>query len=322
MDNKSAFDRVSHSKLFSKLIDRGVPCYLVLIFEEWYDNQRLCVEWGNATSDFFHMRNGIRQGSIFSPHLFNIYIDELNSLLSASKLGCHIGKKPANSFAYADDIAILAPTAFALNLMLDVCYDFASKNFIEFSARKTVVIRVKPPFHMTETKPSVFLNHQVLTYVEEFKYLGHIINEAFRDDEDIERERRNLAIRGNILIRKYGYCSDETKCLLFRSFCYQLYTCALWTRYKKSTLDRLRVCYNKIMRQLVGLPPWHSASNMFVGLGVRSFQETQRILIYSLYDRVNNLFFLYHNLVATAGVPELPFAGGSHRPKTCKIKKK
>ena len=124
--------------------------------------------------------------------------------------------------------------------------------------------------------------------MKEFKYLGHIINEAFRDDEDIERERRNLAIRGNILIRKYGYCSDETKCLLFRSFCYQLYTCALWTRYKKSTLDRLRVCYNKIMRQLVGLPPWHSASNMFVGLGVRSFQETQRILIYSLYDRVNN----------------------------------
>ena len=111
------------------------------------------------------MRNGIRQGSIISPHLFNIYIDELISLLSASKLGCHIGKKPANSFAYADDIAIRAQTAFALNLMLDVCCDFASKIFIEFSARETVVMRVEPPGHMTETKPSVYLNHQVITYV-------------------------------------------------------------------------------------------------------------------------------------------------------------
>ena len=42
------------------------------------------------------------------------------------------------------------------------------------------------------------------------------------------------------------------------------------------------------MKQLVGLPPWHTASNMFVGLGVRSLQETHRIMIYSLYDRMNN----------------------------------
>ena len=42
------------------------------------------------------------------------------------------------------------------------------------------------------------------------------------------------------------------------------------------------------MRQLVGLPPWHTALNMFVGLGFRSFKETYRILIYSSYDRVNN----------------------------------
>ena len=38
---------------------------------------------------------------------------------------------------------------------------------------------------MTETKPSVYFNHQVLTYVNEFKKIDHIINEAFRDDEDI-----------------------------------------------------------------------------------------------------------------------------------------
>jgi len=44
------------------------------------------------------------------------------------------------------------------------------------------------------------------------------------DDDDIERERRKLAVRGNMLIRKFGLCSNEIKCLLFRSFCYQLYT--------------------------------------------------------------------------------------------------
>jgi len=37
----------------------------------------------------------------------------------------------------------------------------------------------------------------------------------------------------------------------------------------------------------MGLPPWHSAATMFVRLGIRSFQETQRYLSYSLQFRIN-----------------------------------
>ena len=29
-----------------------------------------------------------------------------------------------------------------------------------------------------------------------------------------------------------------------------------------------------------------------------------------------DVLFFYHGLVATTGVPDLPFPGGSHRPKT------
>ena len=41
-------------------------------------------------------------------------------------------------------------------MMLDVCYDFVSENFIEFSARKTVVQQFESPGHTTETKPGVY----------------------------------------------------------------------------------------------------------------------------------------------------------------------
>ena len=99
------------------------------------------------------MRNRIRHRSLINTHIFNIYIEKLITLLPASKLGYHIGTKLANSFAYANDLAILAPTACAFNMLMYVCYDFSSKFFIELSARKTVVLRVKPPFHTTEIKP-------------------------------------------------------------------------------------------------------------------------------------------------------------------------
>ena len=82
------------------------------------------------------MTNGIRQGSILSPHLFNIHVDELNLLLSNSKIGCHIAGKPLNNFSYAEHLAILAPSARALNELLAIGNDFARKNLIEFSAAK------------------------------------------------------------------------------------------------------------------------------------------------------------------------------------------
>ena len=287
LDIKSAFDRVSHGKLFNKLIDRGTPYYLVEILRVWYHEQRLCVAWGSTKSSFFHMANGIRQGSLISPYLFNLYVDGLNGRLSTSRLGCHVRSMPSNNFSYADDLAILAPTATAINMLLEICQAFARENLIEFSPHKTVVLLVEPLKHRVKCKPNVYLNNQVLTYVSSFKYLGHIITDTFTDDDDIERERRNLSIRGNVLIRKFGYCSEEVKCFLFRSFCYQLYTCALWSRHKKSTLNRIKVCYNKILRRLMGLPPWCSARHMFVSLGVRSFQETHRYVAYSLFERIS-----------------------------------
>ena len=44
---------------------------------------------------------------------------------------------------------------------------------------------------------------------------------------------------------------------------------------------------NTVMRRLLGLPPWASASQMFATLCVRSFQETHRVLTYSLMKRVD-----------------------------------
>ena len=61
-----------------------------------------------------------------------------------------------------------------------------------------MVLVIVPPGKTIDRRPYVYL---VFTYVKGSKYLGHIINESFNDYGDIECERRNLAVRGNILIR-------------------------------------------------------------------------------------------------------------------------
>lgn len=50
-----------------------------------------------------------------------------------------------------------------------------------------------------------------------FKYLDHFLTDGLEDDGAIERERRSLAVRGNMLARIFYRCSKEVKLTLFKA---------------------------------------------------------------------------------------------------------
>ena len=54
----------------------------------WYRNQKLCIKWDNVLSEKFSVTNGIKQGGILSPKLFNIYVNTLSVSLSEKYIGC------------------------------------------------------------------------------------------------------------------------------------------------------------------------------------------------------------------------------------------
>ena len=49
------------------------------------------------------MSNGVCQGGILSPILFNIYVDDLSAKLINLKIGCKINDVYVNRLMYADD---------------------------------------------------------------------------------------------------------------------------------------------------------------------------------------------------------------------------
>ena len=109
LDASKAFDRVNHSLLFDKLCTRGVPFYLIRLLVYWYEHQRMCVRWGGVYSSSFTVTNGVRQGGILSPYLFNVYVDDLSVKLDSCHVGCYFSGGCINHIMYADDLVIMSP---------------------------------------------------------------------------------------------------------------------------------------------------------------------------------------------------------------------
>lgn len=128
----------------------------------------------------------------------------------------------------------------------------------------------------------VLLNGISLNVVQNFKYLGHVVTEDLKDDSDIERERRAMAVRCNMLARRFARCSFEVKTTLFKAFCQTLYTCNLWINYTQRAFNALRVQYNNAFRMFMGLPRYCSASGMFAAAHTDGFSTVVRRRVASL----------------------------------------
>ena len=92
-------------------------------------------------SDFFQATNGVKQGSLISPILFTVYVDELIARLQANGLGCNIGRSYMyiGVLGYADDLTLLSPSVNALSKMVGICEEYAKEYDIMFNCKKQLV---------------------------------------------------------------------------------------------------------------------------------------------------------------------------------------
>ena len=125
----------------------------------------------------FRCANGIRQGGQLSQLLYNVYTDEINHHLLETGVRCYVGGAFVNSLnsqIHADDIVLLAPTVTALQTLLEVYRAYAGPHDIVYNVSGRFSTRVR-------------LGNEELSFVEEFRYLGHIMTGDCRDDKDIKK---------------------------------------------------------------------------------------------------------------------------------------
>ena len=77
LDASKALDKVHYGTMFSILLNKNVPYYIIRILMDGYVGQEARVIWNSCHSTYFRLKNGVKQGWVLSPTLFNLYIDRL-----------------------------------------------------------------------------------------------------------------------------------------------------------------------------------------------------------------------------------------------------
>ena len=153
------------------------------------------MERGNSFT--FSVTNGVRQGGVLSPILFNVYFDELLQRLQDHDIGCHVGTKFVAALGYADNLTLLSPSLLGLQKAADICNDFAQEYSVKFDSKKTQCLCVEKDgefFHLDGEK---------FKWVNCVRHLGNLITWNLKDDDDIQLKRGYFYRSVNNLCAKF-----------------------------------------------------------------------------------------------------------------------
>jgi len=88
-DLTAAFDVLRKEILVEKLIQMGLPRFMIRIIQEYLSDRMGFVQVGEGVSCVRDIRTGCIQGSILGPILFNIYTNELETIIAPHKAICY-----------------------------------------------------------------------------------------------------------------------------------------------------------------------------------------------------------------------------------------
>ena len=205
LDTSKAFDRVKFDTLFELLLAKHICPTIARLLSSLYTSQQCRVKWCGEVSSSFSVQNGVKQGGVLLPRLFNIYLDELLCRLKRSGMGCYYGKVYVGSLAYANDV-LLSPTLGSLKEMLNICEQYSTDFNILFNASKTKLM----VFGRNVSKVDVVFQGRVASKVNNEAHVGNISStDIYNDEMSISKACNEMYAKLNLLYLQFGMCSPD-----------------------------------------------------------------------------------------------------------------
>ena len=198
VDLTAAYDTVWHRGLTCKLLRLLPDRHMVSLIMELVRNRSFTLTTGNGPqSRLRRLRNGVPQGSVLAPLLFNIYTHDLPATI-------------AKKFAYADDLAILHSARDWQTLERILTQDTAtlSSYLQKWKLKLSITKTVTAAFHLYNREArrelKITVEGRTLPFSAEPTYLGVKLDRALTFRQHLESLRKKLTARVGLLRRLAG----------------------------------------------------------------------------------------------------------------------
>ena len=227
VDLSAAYDTISHKLILNKIYRMTSDIKFTDLIGNLFSNRRYFVELNGQKSRWRNQKNGLPQGSVLSPVLFNIYTNDQPI------------HKDTRSFSYADDLCIATQdasfekTQSTLSAALDSIGDYYEKNHLRANPDKTHTC----VFHLRNRKANRQLNiswcGKKLEHTPSPIYLGVTLDRTLSYSTHITKVKAKTAARNNVLRKlansKWGTHPSTIKTTAL-ALCYSTaeYACPVW----------------------------------------------------------------------------------------------
>ena len=173
IDFSKAFNTIPRNHLLQKLLNYNIKGNFFNTIRNIYANDMACVKVENKLTEQFKINQGVRQGCVLSPTLFNIYMSDLTTHLNAAQGKLRIGTDDISCLIWADDIVLLSESEEGLKEMLKIMEKFCNENKLIINTDKTKCMIFNKTGRLV--RKQFTLNNLQLEVVRSYKYLGFLI---------------------------------------------------------------------------------------------------------------------------------------------------
>jgi len=193
VDLTAAYDTVNHRLLLLKLAKMVRNTSTVRIIQSLLENRRFFVEMDGKRSRWRSQTNGLPQGSVLAPTLFNVYTNDLPQFNNIRR------------FIYADDLGLTTQhKSFEvierrLTAALNSLSVYYKNNFLNANPSKTQVCAFHLNNHQAKRQLNIVWNGKKLANEKFPVYLGVTMDRTLSYREHVRKLKEKVASRNNLL---------------------------------------------------------------------------------------------------------------------------
>ena len=213
IDLQKAYDSVDRTLLWQVLARFGTPPQMIEVIHQFHDWMRACVRRDDSRcSGWFEVAQGLRQGCVFSPLLFNVFFAAILLVVperSRKDAGIltdliHLQEQPSKvdpetalecvrraiwGMLYANDACIVSRSPRGLGRMMTVFVEVFGTFSLTISDNKPETMRMPIP-RAAATKIVFNATGQQYRQTTSFGYLGGTVTETPNLSDEIDRRIR------------------------------------------------------------------------------------------------------------------------------------